>query len=122
MAAATPAPSVPPAPATPAPATGTRSRADVAAPPTAPPERAIPLRAAATAAAPAPAGEIRALVAKLTLQVLSWSPDPRDRFVFVNGRKYVEGQSIDDKLLVERITDGGVVLSYQGERATLRSP
>ena len=62
------------------------------------------------------------MIAKLSLQVLSWSPDPKDRFVFVSGRKYVEGQAIDDKLLVERITDGGVVLSYQGERATLKSP
>ena len=62
------------------------------------------------------------MVSKLSLQVLSWSSDPRDRFVFVNGRKYVEGQAIDDKLVIERITDGGVVLTYQGERTTLRSP
>lgn len=93
------------------------------APPAAQPERVIPPQSvAAPAASAAPAGSLKAMIAKLSLQVLSWSPDPKDRFVFISGRKYVEGQAIDDKLLVERITDGGVVLSYQGERATLKSP
>ena len=79
-------------------------------------------RSETTPTASGPAGDLRAMVSKLSLQVLSWSADPKDRFVFVNGRKYVEGQAIDDKLVIERITDGGVVLTYQGERTTLRSP
>jgi hypothetical protein len=52
--------------------------------------------------------------------VLTWSPEPKDRFVFLNGRRYAEGQLVDDKFLVERITEDGVVLSYRGERVTLK--
>ena len=77
---------------------------------------------AVTSVAPeaAPAGgELKALAARISLQVLSWAPDPKDRFVFLNGRRYAEGQVVDDKLLVERITESGVVLSYRGERVTL---
>jgi hypothetical protein len=70
--------------------------------------------------APPAGGEVKALAAKISLQVLSWAPDPKDRFVFLNGRRYGEGQVIDDKLLVERITEDGVVLSYRGERVTLK--
>jgi hypothetical protein len=40
--------------------------------------------------------------------------------VFLNGRRYGEGQVVEDKLLIERINEDGVVLSYQGERVTLK--
>jgi len=60
------------------------------------------------------------MTAKISLQVLSWAPEPKDRFVFLNGRRYAEGQKIDDQLLVERILEDGVVLSFQGERVTLK--
>lgn len=84
---------------------------------------ASPRVGAPPAAVPAaPSGQIKALTARLSLQVLGWAPEPKDRFVFVNGRKYGEGQTIDDKLLVERITEDGVVLSFQGERVTLKNP
>jgi hypothetical protein len=123
VAAAAPRPSVPPVVAPQA------ASAPAASPPAAPaptviPEAAVPPRPAPSPSAShtPPVSEFRALMAKLSLQVLSFSTEPRDRFVFVNGRKYVEGQAIDDKLLIERITDGGVVLSYRGERATLTSP
>ncbi len=68
----------------------------------------------------APAGDVKAMAAKISLQVLSWAPEPKDRFVFLNGRRYGEGQKIDDQLLVERILEDGVVLSFQGERVTLK--
>jgi general secretion pathway protein B len=96
-----------------------------------PAERVSPARPAAApihpdtppAAVPAaPATDLKALTARLSLQVLGWAPEPRDRFVFINGRKYREGQAIDDKLLIERIADDSVVLSYQGERVTLKGP
>ena len=94
------------------------------APPVPERTRATPPRAPEPEpAAPAtPAADIKALAAKLSLQVLTWAPDPKDRFVFLSGRKYVEGQTIDDKLLVERITENSVVLSFQGQRVTLTSP
>jgi general secretion pathway protein B len=68
------------------------------------------------------AGDLKTRTATLSLQVISWAHDPKDRFVFVNGRKYGEGQRIDDSYLIERITDDGVVLSFQGERVTLKGP
>jgi hypothetical protein len=93
------------------------------APPVPEPTRATPPPPTAPEPAPAPpAGDIKALTARLSLQVLTWAPDPKDRFVFLSGRKYVEGQTIDDKLLVERITENSVVLSFQGQRVTLTSP
>jgi general secretion pathway protein B len=99
------------------------------------PERVTPPRAstpppaiaaapvpAAPAPAAAPAGDFRSLAAKLSLQVLGWAPEPKDRFVFVNGRKYFEGQAIDDRFLIERIAEDSVVLSHQGERVTIKGP
>jgi hypothetical protein len=93
--------------------------------PTPPPAdfvRATPPRAVAPEPAPpaAPAGTLKALAATLSIQVLSWAPERKDRFVFLNGRKYGEGQMVDNKLVIEQITEEGVVLSYQGERLTLK--
>jgi hypothetical protein len=81
--------------------------------------RAAPPRPSAPEPA-APSGDVKAMAAKISLQVLSWAPEPKDRFVFLNGRRYGEGQKIDDQLLVERILEDGVVLSFQGERVTLK--
>ena len=41
--------------------------------------------------------------------------------VFVNGRKYVEGQTIDDGVVVEKITEDGVVLVRDGKRALVKA-
>ncbi len=105
---------------TPAPAPAERSAASrPVAPP--PPEvaRAVPPRPNAPEPA-APAGDVKARAAKIALQVLSWAPEPKDRFVFLNGRRYGEGQKVDDQLLVEHIMEDGVVLSFQGERVTIK--
>jgi hypothetical protein len=40
--------------------------------------------------------------------------------IFVNGRKYVEGDTIEGRLRVEEIQEDGVALSEQGRRTTLR--
>jgi len=68
----------------------------------------------------ASSGELKAMAAKLSIQVLGWAPERKDRFVFLNGRKYGEGQMVEDKILVEQITEDSVVLSFQGERLTLK--
>jgi general secretion pathway protein B len=86
----------------------------------APQRRPAPEGRPAPEPVPAAGGEAKALAAKISLQVLSWAPEPRDRFVFLNGRRYAEGQLIDDKLRVERIMEDGVVLSYRGEQVTLK--
>jgi hypothetical protein len=59
--------------------------------------------------------------AKLHLQVLVYSEVPSARLVFINNKKYVEGQRIDANLVVERITSDGVFVSYQGNRVFLRA-
>jgi hypothetical protein len=58
-------------------------------------------------------------MAMMNLTVLLYSDTPADRIVFINGRKYVEGDHIDGKYLLESITLEGAVLSYQGEQAVL---
>jgi hypothetical protein len=40
---------------------------------------------------------------------------------FINGRKYVEGQAVEDFVL-DRITENGVVLRRQGQMFVLEPP
>ncbi len=91
-------------------------------PPSPAPRPAPPVRERAITPVPpaAPSGDLKARAAKLSIQVLSWAPERKDRFVFLNGRKYGEGQMVEDKFLVEQITEDSVVLSAQGERITLK--
>ena len=57
---------------------------------------------------------------RLTLDVLVYSDVPAERLVFINGRKYVEGQTLDGDAVVEQITPDGAVLQHQGKRIVLR--
>jgi len=59
-------------------------------------------------------------VPRLTLDVLVYSDVPAERFVFINGRKYVEGQALDGDVLVEQITPDGAILRHQGKQLALR--
>jgi hypothetical protein len=61
------------------------------------------------------------MIAKLRLQFLVYSDVSSERLVFINNRKYLEGQSIDGEVAVERITPEGAVLTYRGERFVLRA-
>lgn len=45
-----------------------------------------------------------------------FSPAPAERFVFINMRKYGEGDSTQEGPRVERITPDGAVMDYQGQR------
>lgn len=55
----------------------------------------------------------------LHLDIHVHSPVPAERFVFVNMRKYVEGQTLAEGPSVERITADGVVLNHRGMRFLL---
>lgn len=88
----------------------------VASAPVTPLER-DPARVPALQKAPVP----QEVLAKVHLQVLVYSEVPSGRLVFINNRKYVEGQRIDADLVVERITPEGVFVSYQGKRVLLRA-
>jgi hypothetical protein len=105
--AATPRPaeSVPPPQGGPNPGAD-RAHADVVAPP--------------PSSLPAKPPTLREAMAKMTLDVFVYTGVKADRMVVINGRRYVEGQYIDELYLLEDITPEGPVLSYQGEHAILR--
>jgi general secretion pathway protein B len=56
---------------------------------------------------------------ELHLDIHVHSPMPAERFVFVNMRKYIEGQSLSEGPSVERITADGVILNHRGLRFLL---
>lgn len=97
----------------PAPPPTTRSPAVVTQPP--PPRTRV---APATPAAPAPATPAERAVLKL--EALIYSDVAAQRMVFINGRRYAEGDTVDGRLRVEEIQEDGVALSDQGRRFTLR--
>ena len=61
-------------------------------------------------------------IADLHLDMHVYAPTADNRFVFINKRKYTEGQTLAEGPRVEQITDDGVVLSYSGSRWRLRRP
>ena len=71
---------------------------------------------AAVAAAPTKADSHR-----FKLEVLSYSDVPAQRLVFINGRRYREGDTIDGGATkVEQIREDSVLLNEDGQRFTLR--
>jgi len=81
------------------------------------PRRDSPVPAVTPPSAPAPmaGGD-----AKLKLEVLVYSDVASERMVFINGRKYLQGDTVAEHARVEEIQPDGVVLSEQGRRFTLR--
>jgi general secretion pathway protein B len=55
----------------------------------------------------------------LHLDIHVYSAKPADRFVFVNMRKYTEGQALKEGPTLERITPDGAVLNHHGLRFLL---
>ena len=111
-------PTVAPAPA-PAPRTEpTAPRTTGAAPRDGAPANAVE-RATADARLPRFAdlvirGELNVPHMHIDIHVFSGNPD--ERFVFINMRRYNEGQATQEGPRVERITVDGVVMDHQGQR------
>jgi general secretion pathway protein B len=59
------------------------------------------------------------ILSKLKLTVHVYAEQPTDRLVFINGAKYVQGDRIDGKVLLEEITQDGAVVSFEGRRVVL---
>jgi general secretion pathway protein B len=55
----------------------------------------------------------------LHLDIHVYSGNPAERFVFVNMHKYVEGQTLSEGPLIERITPDGAILNQHGLRFLL---
>jgi len=58
-------------------------------------------------------------VPPLHLELHAFSAQPRDRFVFINGRKYVEGDRLVEGPLLVAIEPTGAVLTHGGRRFML---
>jgi general secretion pathway protein B len=56
---------------------------------------------------------------EMHLDVHVYATKPSDRFVFINMRKYHEGNTLQEGPVLERIRRDGVVLNYQGVRFVL---
>lgn len=56
---------------------------------------------------------------ELHLDIHVYATQPAERFVFLNNRKYREGNETPEGTLIERITRGGVVLNHRGVRFLL---
>jgi len=93
-----------------------------AAAPAAPQQPAPVTRGAAAVPPPATPAQppTSPSLAGLRLEALIYSDVPEKRMIFVNGRKYVEGDTIEGRLRVEEIQEDGVALSEDGRRMTLR--
>ncbi|MBI2466448.1 MAG: general secretion pathway protein GspB [Candidatus Rokubacteria bacterium] len=55
----------------------------------------------------------------MILEVLVYSERASERLVFISGQKYVEGQRVDGKFVLEAITEEGALLSHEGQRLLL---
>ena len=66
--------------------------------------------------------QVQEALAEMTLNVLVYSEDAAERWVFIGGRRYVEGERVDGRFLVQEIRPEGVLLNRQGEQALLRLP
>ena len=58
-------------------------------------------------------------LSELHLDVHVYSTKPAERFVYINMRKYHEGNTLPEGPVIERIRRDGVVLSYRGVRFIL---
>ena len=58
-------------------------------------------------------------VPHMHLDIHVYSGDPAERFVFINMRRYNEGNATQEGPKVERITRTGVVMNYQGQQFLL---
>lgn len=119
-----PLPRVEPPPA-PTPSTAARDSADVRP---ASPRPATPVAPGGAVVAPpasTPAAEGTAPAAgdapKLQIQVVVYDDVPAQRMVFIDGRRYAEGDKVDADTVIERITPEGAIVTRRGQRFTLTS-
>lgn len=61
----------------------------------------------------------RGAVPELRLELHVWSTKAQERFVFVNGRRYREGEATAEGATVEQITRDGVIMNMGGSRFLL---
>lgn len=87
------------------------------APTTVPPPDARAVEPATTEAG----NQLRELASKIRVDALVWADNPRERMVFLNGRKYVEGQTVEGGAVIEQIGEDGVTLLREGQRVRVKA-
>ena len=63
--------------------------------------------------------DVKSKLSELKMTVHSYNEQPQSRFVVINNNTTREGQLVNGELKLEKITQNGVVLNYQGHRFTL---
>jgi type II secretory pathway predicted ATPase ExeA len=58
--------------------------------------------------------------ASLKIDFLLWASEPKDRLVFMNGRKYVEGETLENGAILQEIQEDGIVMFQNGLRIQVR--
>lgn len=61
----------------------------------------------------------RGSLPELRLELHVWSTKPQERFVFVNGRRYREGDTLSEGGTIEEVTREGVIVNSGGNRFLL---
>lgn len=92
---------------------------DKSAPPPASGSARPPERGGAPQSAQDTPPDVQELLGRLRLQMVVYSTVPAQRLVYIDNQKYVEGSSIEGKLVVESITPDGAVLTHDGKRFTI---
>lgn len=76
---------------------------------------AQPVRTGQTATLESLGGAAALNLPELRLDLHVYSDSKAQRFVFINSKKYAEGQPLSEGPLVEQITEAGVILNYRGQ-------
>jgi hypothetical protein len=71
-------------------------------------------------AAPAKPASLREAVEAMKISILVYDEKKEERLVFINGRRYAEGEYVEGAYLLESITPDGAVLSHGGDRMLLK--
>jgi hypothetical protein len=56
----------------------------------------------------------------LKIEVLVWASDPKQRMVYLNGLKYVEGSKLAGGAVLEQIIEDGIILVQNGQRIRVK--
>jgi general secretion pathway protein B len=64
---------------------------------------------------------VRESLPAIRVDALLYAERPAERMVFIDGRRYREGDTVSEGLRIEEIRRDGVILSYKGERFMVHS-
>ena len=60
--------------------------------------------------------EFRGAIPVMDVSIHAYAENPSARLVRINGRIYREGQQVEEELILEAITEEGMIMEYLGQR------